>query len=192
MTANKAEEIMQRFLTERVANATELKKLIINPDGSAEEIYVHPTVYRGFIIPDSAENTVYNAYPFICVRVIKMFNGSGIRTMTGADNLREKRAFMTIRIDFGTYCQGIDDNMKQINDGSGHTDLWSLMEKTRQALFKDMIIGGKLSVQYGNFEANIVEESPYPYWNGYALVNVEINPVEPEVFDCFEEMINGF
>jgi hypothetical protein len=51
-----------------------------------------------------------------------------------------------------------------------------------------MIVGGKLSVQYGNFEADVVDESPYPYWNGYILVNMEIQPVEPEVFDCFSEM----
>lgn len=190
MTANEAENIMRDFLLERVASATVLKKPTVTEDGTVGETYVHPDVYKGYIIPDSAEKTIENAYPFICVRATKMFNGSGIRTMTGADNLREKRSFITIRIDFGVYCEGVDEKMQPINDGSGHTDLWSLMDKTRLELFKSMIIGGRLSVQYGNFEANIVEESPYPFWNGYIMVNFEIPPVEPEVFDCFDSFEN--
>lgn len=192
MTANEAENIMRDFLSERVASAMVLKKPTVTDDGTMEETYVHPDVYKGYIIPDSAENTIENAYPFICVRVTRMFNGGGTNTMAGAENLREKRSFITVRIDFGVYCEGVTEDMQRINDGSGHADLWSLMEKTRQELFKSLIIGGKLSVQYGNFEANIVEESPYPFWNGYMLVNMEIPPLEPEVFDCFDSFENNW
>jgi hypothetical protein len=184
MTANEAERIMQKYLKERVADEIELKKPVVTEDGITET-YVHPTVYRGYIIPDSADNGLESAYPFICVRVIKIFNGQSTVTI---ENSRDKRAFMTIRIDFGTYCQGIDEAMKQIDDGSGHSDLWSMMDKTRLALFKDMIVGDKLSVQYGNFEADVVDESPYPYWNGYIMVNMEIAPIEPEVFDVFAKI----
>ena len=180
MTANETEEIMERFLRERVANTIRLKRSAAVP-GSFETEYVHPNVFRGYIIPDNAEDEL-SIYPFICVRVIKAFNGSGIRTVQGEDNLREKRAFYTLRIDYGTYCEGVDENMKPINDGSGHADIWTMMERTRQELYRHMTIGNKLAVQDANFEANIVDECPYPFYAGYILVTVETGMPEVEIF----------
>lgn len=177
--ANVTEDVLCAFLKEKVAPKILLKK----KTGDETYTYVHPDVYKGYIMADNAENTEEKLYPFITVRCIKLFNGTKEQT--------QKRVYARVKIIFGVWCDGLeaaagengeytaDEELTPRQDGGGHTDLWDMMERTRLEIFERMVIGKKVSAEYEDFEMNIIEEQPVPYWHGYILLNVSMPEICP-------------
>lgn len=187
MYANVIEDVICDFVKNEVADKILLKK---KTDSETFD-YVHPEVYKGYIVAQNAEKTEEYDYPFIVVRVIKVFNG------TKQNN--SQRVYARVKILYGVWCEGIeaenikddngditdsyrsDEELTPIQDGSGHTDLWELMEKTRLEIFKRMVIGKKVTAQYEDFEMNIYEDQPIPQWHGYILLTVSMPEIAPSV-----------
>lgn len=172
MYVNTVEDALCDFMKNKIAGKVQLKK--------SKGGYAAPEVYKGYIMADNAENTDSDAYPFIVVRVIKVFNGTR--------ETNRRRVYARVKIIFGVYCDGLEDGENDLvpqQDGSGHTDLWDLMERTRLELFERMVIGGKVSAEYEDFEMNVIEEQPVPFWHGYIMLTVSMPEIEPSV--CYNK-----
>ena len=142
------------FLDREVASKYMLKT--IGRDGS--ESLRHPQIIRsGWVLPKSVdEKNSESVFPYITTRIERIENvKSGMETI------------VTILIIFGVYDPGVyDDDGKLVDDGSGYRSFWNLIETTRQAIFINHTIDNKYRVVIDFFEAEMLDEQSYPYWEG--------------------------
>lgn len=174
MYVNTIEDILCKFMREEIAAKVQFKKPTAQNGYVSGCTYGTPNVYKGYIVAASAENTDSTEYPFVVVRVIKVFNGTR--------ETNRKKVFARVKILFGVYCDGLDDDkddLVPIQDGSGHTDLWDMMEMTRLKIFEQMVIEKKVTVEYEDFEMNVIEEQSVPFWHGYILMTVSMPEITP-------------
>ena len=144
------------FLEKEVAARFKLRATDINGNKS----FKHPQVLRsGRILPKSidGEDSEDEAFPFLLPRILK------------AENIRnERESVVTLDVHYGVYDPGTyDEAGKLVDDGSGYRDLWNLIESTRQAFFSQVTIEKKYRIVEDFFEAGIIPEDVYPYWEGY-------------------------
>lgn len=144
------------FIKKQVADRYTLKA--INSYG--EEYFKSPKVIKsGWILPKSIDeqNIQEEEFPFIIPRIDKIENVKGTR-----------ESIVTLEIFYGIYEPGTyDESGILINDASGYRDLWNLIETTRQAFFTNLIIDKKYKLMDDFFEAEMISEQIYPYWEGY-------------------------
>jgi len=161
------------FLEKGIAARYELK----STDSNGNDFFRNPRVVRtGWILPRSAdefslideslydnederdamEAAIEDEYPFILPRISKV------------ENIKDTReSIVTLEILYGVYGPALfDENGKRINDGTGYRDLWNLIESTRQALFTQYTIDKRYRIVEDFFEADMIDEQIYPYWEG--------------------------
>ena len=148
------------FLEEKVASRFKLRqgtrKIHENKN------YINPKVKRsGWIISinHDGEGSEDEAYPYIMPRIHKVRN---------IENERE--SIVILDVHFGVFDPGVyedDEKGSFVDDGSGYRDFWNLVEATRQAFFMQVIIDNKYRIIGDFFEAEMIEEQIYPYWEGY-------------------------
>jgi len=167
------------FLEKEVAARNKLKS--VYSDGT--EFWRFPRVVRtGWILPRSAdehkiitdnpdaphgedeetnyeEAVIEDVYPFILPRILKVEN---------VKNQIESVA--TLEVYFGVYGPvAYDKKGVKIEDGTGYRDLWNLIEATRQAFFEHHTIAKRYQIIEDIFEAEMIEEQIYPYWEGKCI-----------------------
>lgn len=153
------------FLEAEVASKFQLK----TADRHGKESFRKPQVIRsGWILP--GENSQEEVFPFIIPRIDKAENIKGERT-----------SVVTVEIYFGVYGPGTyDEEGNIVDDGSGYRDFWNLVETTRQALFSTLTIDNRYRLADDFFEASIISDQIYPYWEGYCLTKwYVLFPVPP-------------
>ena len=164
------------FLEKKVASRYNLKTVDINGNESNRP----PQIVRsGLLLPKSI-SSIGNGdgnFPFIMPRFFK------------AENIRnERQSIVTLDVFYGVYGPGVydDDTGQLMNDGTGYRDLWNLIESTRQAIFSTMTIDRKYRVMEDFFEAGMIQEDIYPYWEGYCRTRWHIvyprPPLEEHLF----------
>jgi hypothetical protein len=135
-------------------------------DADGEDTKRKPQVIRsGWPIPLSVDddNSAEEIFPYICPRIDKQENIKGLR-----------ETVVTLLILFGVYGPGEYKDGKLINDGSGYRDVWNLIERTRQALFVARVIDNRYRIVEDFFEAEMLDEQVYPYWEGYCKVKFHV------------------
>ena len=145
-----------RFLEKEVAPLHTLKSV----DRSGVESLNPPRVYRsGWILPQSIDDEAAGCekFPYILTRIEKI------------ENLTNERvSAVTVLILFGVYDPGVYDPAgNYIDDGSGYRDFWNLIETTRQRLFEVHTLDRKYMIVDDFFEASMLEQQIYPYWEGF-------------------------
>jgi len=170
------------FLEAEVANRYKLKSV----DTSGNEIMKYPQVVRsGYILPSSIDEDEgeVEEFPFILPRIYRQENIKGERTRT-----------VTLDIMFGVYAPGLYDEEtgRRIDDGSGYRDLWNLIEATTQVLFANMIIDSKYSLVDDFYEAEMIPEQIYPYWEGYCRTKWHVAYPQPNPSKLFFGKEHGF
>ena len=65
--------------------------------------------------------------------------------------------------DPGTY----DETGRLVDDGSGHRDFWNIVETIRREFAAKNPIDKRFMLVEGSFEAEMLEEQIYPYWEGF-------------------------
>jgi len=190
------------FLKEKIASRFTLKTVDIN----GEESFKNPDVIRsGWILPrsigfDYAEvedtkeaddiedefveddespllsdsESMEEVFPYILPR---------IRIAEGVKN--ERMSVVTLDVLFGVYDPGTYYKGKFVDDGSGYRDLWNLIEATRQAFFTHMLIDKKYMILDDFFEAEIIQEQVYPYWEGYCRTKWHVAFPPPKLDTSF-------
>ena len=158
------------FLEKTVASRYKLKTV----DVEGNESLKHPQVVRsGWILPKSIddEESSDEAFPFICPRLRK------------PENVRnERQSLITLDVRYGVYDPGTyDSNGRYVDDGSGYRDMWNLIESTRQAFFATMTIDKKYRIVDDFFEADLIDEQIYPYWEGYCRTRWHIVYPRPQL-----------
>jgi len=148
------------FLQKEVAQKLKLKARTIKEDGDESFTFKNPQIVRnGWIMPKSIDGDILDAdeFPFIIPRIDKV------------ENVNEQRISLVIlEVYFGVYDPGVyDKDGKLVNDGSGYRDLWNLIEATRQAFFEHLTIDNKYRLKEDFFEAEMIPEQIYPYWEGW-------------------------
>jgi len=158
------------FLEKAVASRFTLKTVDINGNKS----FKNPQVIRsGFLLPKSidGEDGEDEEFPFILPRLRRVENVKN-----------ERQSLATLDVLFGVYDPGnYDDNGKLVDDGSGYRDLWNLIEATRQAIFATMTIDKKYRVVEDFFEADMLPEQIYPYWEGWCRTKWHIVYPRPQL-----------
>lgn len=164
------------FLEKEVASTFKLKSI----DRAYNEHFTVPKVIRsGFVLPKSidsgsqeiqvsseeygekgdyseAEYHTGEEFPYFAPRIDKVEHTSA------------NEAIVTIEILYGVYGPATySDDGKIVNDGSGYTDLWNMIETTRQKLFITGTIAERFSILADFYEAEMLEEQLYPYWEGF-------------------------
>lgn len=144
------------FLEKEVAARYTLRTVDINGNKS----FKHPQIVRsGWILPKSidSEGSEDEEFPFILPWIHKV------------ENIRnERESVVALTVQYGVYDPGTyDEAGKLVNDGSGYRDLWNLIESTRQAFFSQVTINKKYRILEDFFEAEMIPEQIYPYWEGY-------------------------
>lgn len=148
------------FLQKKVADRFSLKSRTINQDGDESFVFKSPQIIRsGWILPKSIDSDISEdeEFPFIIPRIDKV------------ENVKEQQiSLATVEVYFGVYAPGTyDKNGKLVDDGSGYRDLWNLIESSRQAFFEDLTINNKYRLKEDYFEAEMIPEQIYPYWEGW-------------------------
>ena len=159
------------FLQEKIAG-----KFTLRTKGkNAKEIKVRkPVVFRsGWILPKKTggvEGREY-AYPYIAPRIFK------------AENVKsEREAIATLDVFFGVYAPGTEDEESNlILDGSGYRDFWNLIESTRMAFFSNPVIADRFRIVEDFFEAEMIEEQIYPYYEGHCRTKWDIVYPRPQL-----------
>ena len=134
-------------------------------------------VRSGWIMPKSIDSESMNTedFPFIIPRIDKIENVSG-----------KRESIVTLKIICGVYDPGIfDDEGYRINDGSGYRDVWNIIEAIRQAFFQNMIIDNKYMVVDDFFEAEMLVDQGYPYWEGFCLTKWHVLFPVPKLDEIF-------
>ena len=165
------------FLEKEVASTFKLRTV----DCAYNESFAIPMVIRcGFAIPKSIDKGVngYENYekaecqfPYILPRIEKIEH---------LGNAWE--AIAHIKILFGVYgpaTYGRDG--KVVNDGGGYTDLWNMIETTRQKLFSTGTIAERFSIIEDFFESGMLTEQIYPYWKGACKVKYHVAYPKPNL-----------
>lgn len=165
LTPSGLEDSLVNFIKNEVATKITLKSY----DKQVKKtIYKTPQVVKGYILP-KFKSELYDEsseFPYIVVRLMKLSD-------------LDDQHIITVKILFGVYCIGSykDDNF--ITDGSGYRDIWNLIEKTRQALFKARIIDNRYRL-IDKIEAEFPDDQPYPQWEGWLIINFDIGRPEKE------------
>jgi hypothetical protein len=73
-----------------------------------------------------------------------------------------------------TFTGPLPHDDKRVDDGSGYRDVWNMIETTRQALFIQRVIDKKFRIVDDFFEAEMLDEQEYPYWEGYCRVKFQV------------------
>ena len=162
------------FLESEVAARFELKAV----DRKGSETFRNPQVIRsGRILPKSIDEIIRQdeEFPFIVTRFGKIKNVKDAREST-----------VTLYTLFGVYGPGVyDGEGALVDDGSGYRDFWNLVEATRRAFFTHLTIANKFRVHDDYFEAEMIQERIYPYWEGYCKTKWDIAYPLPELDDHF-------
>ena len=159
------------FLEKEIAERYNLR----STDSLGNEFFRSPNVVRsGWILPRSADEHIMTSesfddqdeepeeaaipdeYPFITPRIQKVAHVSG-----------QIESVVTLDVLFGVYGPALyDEKGRRINDGSGYRDVWNLIESTRQAFWEQHTIDSKYRILPDFFEADMIDEQIYPYWEG--------------------------
>jgi len=162
------------FLEEHIASRFQLKSVDIYGATTQKK----PQIVRsGWILPKSIddEESDEEEFPYILPRVLKA---------KGIQNARE--SIVELQILFGIYDPGSrDKHGRLIDDGSGYRDFWNLVEATRQALFHTRTLDDKFRIHDDYFEAQLVEEQIYPYWEGYCITRWDVAYPHPQLEESF-------
>ena len=144
------------FLEKEVAPKFNLKAVDIHGNMSFRK----PQIIRsGFILPKSIdeETAEIEEFPFIVPRLAKVENVRGERT-----------SIATLETYIGVFDPGVyDEAGRLVNDGSGYRDFWNIVETIRQAFTTNYIIDKKYMLVEDYFEADMLDEQIYPYWEGF-------------------------
>ena len=136
-----------------------------------EKTLRRPAVYRsGFLLPKSAGGKGDDVIAFMLPWLRKVENIRG-----------ERESVATIEILYGV-CAGVeyDEGGEKIDDGGGYRDLWNLIETTRQAFFTTATLGDMFMIVPDFFEAEMLAEQIYPYWEGFCRTRWHIGyPLPP-------------
>ena len=155
ITATSFEDALCGFLQKEVA-----EKIIL---GASRNLLRKPQIAKGYILPKEnhkAEEDYKSEFPFICTRLVELKNKD-------ASNLHY---IIRVKIIFGVHCEGtLDEKENPINDGSGYRDIWNLIEKTRLELMSKRTIDNRYRLNMESIKAEIPEEQPYPYWEGWII-----------------------
>ena len=158
------------FLEKEVAPRFTLKTVDINGKKSLTK----PRIIRtGFLLPKSidSEESEDEEFPFILPRLRRTENVKN-----------ERQALQTLDVHFGVYDPGTYDKKgKLVDDGSGYRDLWNLIEATRQAFFATMTIEKRYRVAEDFFEADMITDEIYPYWEGWCRTRWHIVYPRPQL-----------
>ena len=151
------------FLQKEIADKFSLKFRAYDENDDEISTRKNPQVIRsGWIMPKSIDGDAEadEEFPFIIPR---------IATVENVKN--EQASIATVEVYFGVYGPGTyDSEGNLINDGSGYRDLWNLIESTRQAFFEHLTIANKYRLKEDYFEAEMIPEQIYPYWEGWLKV----------------------
>ena len=162
------------FIEAEVAKRFNLKTV----DIYGMESLKNPDVIRsGRLLPQSIDDdgSEEEAYPCIIPRTTRV---------KGVENARENVAEVLIL--FGVYDPGTyTDEGKRINDGSGFRDFWNLVEATRQALFTQHTLNNKFRIHDDYFDAGLIEEQIFPYWEGYCITKWDVAYPIPRLEESF-------
>lgn len=152
------EDALVDFLQNNVANKILLKSFDVR---NKVQTIKNPQVIKGYIIPKlSSQNSDDGSeFPYICTRLLELKD----------DNPKLSQFTVKVKIMFGTYCLGSFKDEELIEDGSGYRDIWNMIEKTRQVLFQNKIIDNKYLLLDSPFIAELPEDQPYPYWEGWII-----------------------
>lgn len=150
------QDALNAFLEREVAARHRLKAV----DRQGKETLRNPQIIKsGWVLPKSVDGDGKDEeeFPYIMPRISKVENVKGSR-----------ESVVTMMIFFGVYDPGVyDGGGKLVDDGSGYRDFWNLVEATRQALFQQMTIDNRYRAIDDFFEAEMLYEQVYPYWEGY-------------------------
>ena len=176
------------FLEKKVASRYNLK----STDSNGNDFFRNPRVIRsGWILPGSAdenisivddyddettEAAVEDVFPYILPRIHKLGSVQD-----------QRESVVTVEVYFGVYGPAdFDTKGERINDGSGYRDLWNLIESTRLSFFEQHTIENRYRIHDDFFEAEMIDEQIYPYWEGYCRTKWDIAypnpPLEEHMF----------
>jgi hypothetical protein len=150
------QDAVSAFIEKEIASRFVLKTV----DRDGKETTRKPKVIRsGWVLPRSVgkKKQTDEIFPYICPRIEKQENVKNERT-----------SIVTLLILFGAYDPGAyGKDGEFLDDGSGYRDVWNMIETTRQAFFIQHTIDERYRVMDDFFEAAMLEEQEYPYWEGY-------------------------
>lgn len=153
---------LNRFLKSEISYKTKLKTI----NESGDITFKSPQVISGWLLPKTINDGIgtVSEFPYIATRIMKVEN---IKNST--------ESIVTIKILFGVFCSGVYaiDEMP-VEDASGYRDIWNLIETTRQKLFEKLVIDKKYMIVSDYFEAVMLDEQPYPFWEGYCITKWHI------------------
>ncbi|RXZ84586.1 hypothetical protein EBB07_00790 [Paenibacillaceae bacterium] len=115
-------------------------------------------------------------FPYIVARII-----NGEDQQQKPDSL----LFSSVKIDlyFGIYQDSVNDqDPEAFVHPDGAYDLLNLMEYVRQALFEEVIIDNKFTVEYP-YSWEIPDEQPYPLWVGLAHTTWSVQTVTRQNYE---------
>jgi len=157
-------DAMVDLLQENIASKYLLKAV----DRDGKESWKNPRVVRsGWIMPTGIDEagSPEEAFPYIAPRLYKVGNVKG-----------GQETVVTLQVFFGAYDPGVyDEKGRLVDDGSGYRDVWNMIESVRQLLFQIRVIEKRFSIITDYFEAEMVEEQVYPYWEGYCMVKYNVH-----------------
>ncbi len=163
MTPLELQHELNLFLEEKVAK--EIKVKYVNSYGLETEL--NPTVFSGFLVPklqnkNNADDISNKEYAHITTRIVDVQND-------------DEGVVATVKILIGI--QSFDDNDDK--SGIGYNEVWNLLERTRQEVLKQSVIGKKFKVKT-NIKASMPEELYYPYWVGELTTLWELPVINEE------------
>lgn len=171
MTARDTLDALQSFLKEKVAGKILLQREPEQGEESAPkepDSYVHPSVPI-IRLPHQNFNPDGYRVPFLAVCFDSDDDGDDEHTMD-------------IRLVAGTYGGGNydgDTDPEGIPDNLGYLDLINLMEKAKQELIAEGIIGGACRV-CKPVSMKPYDEDTWPYWYGNITFTVSL-PITPQM-----------
>ena len=161
MTSMALHDAVCDFLEANVAAKLKLPAKLANGKDKTEpkeQTLMQPVVRRnGALTPKSISGKDEDEIAFILPWLQRVENISG-----------ERESVATVAILFGVLA-GIEydgDGMK-VDDGGGYRDLWNIIETSRLALFTAQTIDDRFMLVSDFFEAEILPEPIYPYWEGF-------------------------
>lgn len=158
-------EAISSFIKEEVASKIKLQKA--NDDNILAYELVPPEVHIGWIPPNGL---IPKEITVIIPGIIVGFDDADD---DGQD------AGMNVRLSFAVFSPGShklkeDGSTDFTPDFQGYRDLMNLIEKTKQSLIRNRIIGGITTVE-PPFKRGMYQEQPYPYWYGWLTFRARMN-----------------
>ena len=162
-------DVLCDFLEKEIAPRFSLKTANIHGEISFKQ----PQIIRsGFILPKfiGEETSEMEEFPFIIPRIAKLENMRGERT-----------SIVDIEIYIGVYDAGeYDTEGKLIDDSSGYRDFWNIVEVIRQGFATNYVIDKKYMLVEDYFEADLLDEQIYPYWEGFCKTKWYVTFPQPK------------